>query len=65
MAFEQVTDLTTNKTTYEMPGYSLKPDETTHPSRMNSTWKQFATKNNGVAVFYSSGLSKNYHLIKL
>lgn len=62
MAYERVTDLSTNKTTYEITGYTLKPEEIGHPSRMNSSWKNFAIKNKGITILlFEKGIEKLPH----
>jgi hypothetical protein len=59
MAFEQITDLTTNKTIDTIPGDTFNPNDTLHPSRMNKSWKKFAAEKGGVTIlFYKKDIEK-------
>jgi hypothetical protein len=59
MAFEKVTDLKTNITKDTLMGWILKPGDTIHPGKLDTTWMQFAAEKNGLTIlFYKRNIEK-------
>jgi hypothetical protein len=59
MAYEQFTDLATNKTTDTIPGYTFNPGDTLRPSIVNKTWKKFAAEEGGLTIlFYKKNIER-------
>jgi len=59
MAYERVTDLTTNKTIDTIPGYTLNPGVSSRPTIMNKTWKKFAAEKGGLKIlFYKRNIER-------
>jgi hypothetical protein len=59
MAFEKVTDSRTNITKDTLMGWVLKPLDTIHPGKLDTTWKQFAAKKGGLTfLFYKRNIEK-------
>jgi hypothetical protein len=59
MAYERVTDLTTNKTIDTIPGYTLNPGVSSRPTIMNKTWKKFAAEKGGLTIlFYKRNIER-------
>jgi len=59
LAFGKVTDLKTNITKDTLMGWILKPRDTIHPMKLDTSWKQFAIKNHGLTLlFYKRNIEK-------
>src|SRR5471030_592130 len=52
MAFTKVTDMKTNATKDTIMGWLLKPNDTIRPHKLDTSYKQFAIKKNGLTILF-------------